>query len=213
VKAEQERLAREQAERDKAAAPIKEAELTPPADNPAAPSAKHVLAGGALVEAIKKELARVGCYSGPIDDKWPSSQAAVGKYLRAAHAAPNSDEPSADFLDALRGKTGRVCPLECGDDETESHGRCVAKACREGFTRDGDGDCVREKARAKAHNAHEETETHENRHRSAAPSRVAEEAVPATPPMGFRHGRGPGGGCFGAGGRNKHPLPGGGCGY
>lgn len=149
--AEKERVAKEQAQRDavEAAAKIKTAELTPPAANPAAPSASPVLAGGALITEIKKELTRVGCYAGPIDDNWTTSQtgAAVKKFVKTAGVAAPSDQPTLEFLDMLRGKSARVCPLECGAREVESGGRCVAKTCKDGFELDEDGDCVRQKGR------------------------------------------------------------------
>src|ERR1700674_884102 len=165
---EKQRLAREQTERQRqgkegiepaerhettteAARKIREAELTPPADNPAVAPPMRPLSGDALVKEIKKQLKRVGCYAGPIDDNWmtPQTDASVKKFIKAARSSASPSEPTMEFLDALRGKSGRVCPLECRAREVESAGQCVAKTCKNGFDLDDDGNCVRQKSHNK----------------------------------------------------------------
>jgi hypothetical protein len=51
---------------------IQTATLTPPSEP--APARVSPLAGGGLVVEIKKELKRVGCYDGRIDEKWPTKE-------------------------------------------------------------------------------------------------------------------------------------------
>jgi hypothetical protein len=169
------RLAREHAERDKKAAEeaekLKMAALPPPKEPaPAAAQPSTALSGAALITEIKKELKRVGCYSGPIDDQWSNAQtaASIKKYVRLAHASAAPDEPNMDFLTALHGKSERVCPLECGKRETESDGNCVAKTCAGGYALDEDGDCVRQKARKRT--ATRETEPAAGEERSREPA-------------------------------------------
>jgi hypothetical protein len=97
-----------------------------------------------LVQAIKTELHRVGCYGGSIDDKWTSAEtkSSLDKFAKFAKlSAPSS--PDTDFLGTLRGKTGRVCPLECGVREELHNGQCVAKACPAGTALGDDGNCAK----------------------------------------------------------------------
>jgi len=146
-KQEQERAAREKLEREKAiaeaAAKSKIAALTPANETPPT----TVLAGGALVTEIKKELKRVGCYTGPIDDQWATTQTStsIKKFVRAVHDSGVPEQPTMDFLNNLRGKSEHVCPPECGKREVESRGQCVAKTCADGYGLDEGGDCVRQK--------------------------------------------------------------------
>ena len=126
--------------------------ITPPAEPAPAQSAVVVtLSGGALVQEIKKELKRVGCYSGRIDEKWATAEtkASMAKFVRYATAS-SAVEPSADLLDALRGKHERVCPQECSAREVESNGQCIAKACPASSTLGRDGSCEKKKERTAA---------------------------------------------------------------
>jgi hypothetical protein len=138
--AEKDRLAREQAEKDElakeqttakpaSAENIKTAELTPPVERLPGSSTAAALSGIELVEGIKKELKRVGCYSGAIDDNWSGAEtkSSIAKFVKYAELSAAPDDPAIDFLNILRGKTGRVCPLECSAREIEKDGECVPK--------------------------------------------------------------------------------------
>lgn len=185
--AERERAASEQAERDKTAAatqaktdaattvdndnapPAKTAMLTPPTEpSPSKPA--DVLSGGDLVVAIKQELKRVGCYSGSVDNNWTSAETklSVGKFAKYANLSVAPDDPAIDLLDALRGKSGRVCPLVCGAREVEQNGRCVVKSCQRGFFLNRDGDC-------------EIKEREKTASRSPAESALARSVTPSAP--------------------------------
>jgi uncharacterized caspase-like protein len=83
------RLAREQTERENAAAnsagDIQTAMLTPRGEPAAVASApKASLSGGALVQEIKTQLKRVGCYAGRIDDQWTSldTKSSIRKFVK-----------------------------------------------------------------------------------------------------------------------------------
>jgi hypothetical protein len=132
------------------APPAKTAMLTPPIEPsppttaaPAKPA--DVLSGGALVQAIKNELHRVGCYSGTVDDKWTSAEtkSSLERFAKFAKLSTAPSNPDTDFLDTLRGKTDRVCPLECGVREVVRNGQCVAKACPTGTALDDEGSCTK----------------------------------------------------------------------
>jgi hypothetical protein len=120
---------------------------TPPSD--ALPSVPPSLTGSALVLQIKRELQRVGCYAGKLDDDWSSSvlQHSLAKFVKAASLTKAPDQPTADLLDTIRGQPSRVCPLECAKTERESNGKCIAKTCPSGQKLDSDGDCETVKER------------------------------------------------------------------
>ena len=154
-KAEQQ-AAQQRAEEERRAKGAAEAERTKPADLPpqiamldpqagSRPTATPVPLGeGVLIEDIKKELKRVGCYSGKLDDKWPGAdmKSAIEKFAKYAKLASVPNEPEVDFLDAIRGNSDRVCPLECDARQLESDGRCIAKTCSSGQRLNAQGNCV-----------------------------------------------------------------------
>jgi len=125
--------------------------LTPPTTEPSPPTTAtpaapaNALSSGALVKAIKNELHRVGCYSGAIDDKWTSAEtkSSLDRFAKFAKLAAAPSNPDTDLLDTLRGKTDRVCPLDCGVREVVRNGQCVAKACPSGTALDDDGSCTK----------------------------------------------------------------------
>jgi len=154
-KAELERIAREdakrkaelEAEQEKARseASMQTALLSPPREpSVVLPSAPSELSGSALIVEIKKELKRLGCFAGRVDDNWKTAEtaASVQKFIKYAKLPLAVDEPAQNFLDAVRARPDRVCPLECGAREAERNGRCVAKACAAGERLNRDGDCV-----------------------------------------------------------------------
>jgi hypothetical protein len=104
----------------------------------------QLLAGSALIQAIKMELTRVGCYAGKLDDDWtsPAVKQSIVKFVKAASLPRAPDNPSPEFLGAIRNQPSRVCPLECGKTEIESNGKCIAKSCPSGQKLDDAGDCV-----------------------------------------------------------------------
>ena len=125
----------------------------------------------------------MGCYSGAVDDNWPSARASTRKFIRAAHAASAPDQPTAEFLDLVRGKSEHLCPLECKKGETESGGNCVARTCSSGYQLDEDGDCVRQKRPDKSASRSPEASPSAEKPRSEKPAakreRAPEEARPS----------------------------------
>src|SRR5271156_5866813 len=117
-KAERDRVARDEAERAKAKAPT--AMLTPLPDPPKTVSSPVTpLSGSALIIEIKRELKRIGCYGGRVDDKWMAAdtKASVQKFRKYINLPTATDDPTQEFLDAVRDKSDHVCPLECGAGE------------------------------------------------------------------------------------------------
>jgi hypothetical protein len=88
-----------------------------------------VLSDGALVQLIKKELKRLGCYAGRIDDDWAGGEtkSSVTRFVKYAHLSAEPKNPDIDFLNFVRSRPSRVCPLECGTQKIERNGQCVAR--------------------------------------------------------------------------------------
>ena len=156
---ERERLAREQPARDEQARIERERQrqtaqtsvdkppgetqvalLTPPAGLPV--PGTPPLSSGALVQEVKKELRRVGCYAGPLDDKWPTRAATASLQKFAKHASVAALELTPELLDVLRKRPERTCPHECSVREVESDGRCVLKKCPAQQRLDRQGKCI-----------------------------------------------------------------------
>ncbi len=169
---------RERAERPDPSLPRQEAALPPQdaaKDVPVKPMAP-ALSGGKLVAAIQEELKRVGCFAGKADEKWTGAATTRSVAEFAKHASLTApDLPSNDFLDALKSRQGRVCPIVCSVREVARGGVCVAKTCPAGERLTAGGDCVAPPAKAPA------------KAQAAAPPRRAEpeaRAVPARPSGG-----------------------------
>jgi uncharacterized caspase-like protein len=109
-----------------------------------APTSTPPLMGGKLIEEIKKELKRAGCYGGRIDDKWPTAEMkpSVEKFVKYAKIPPQNAEPAIELLNSIREKPVRVCPLECSPRQVEKDGHCVAKTCPSGQQLTSGGDCA-----------------------------------------------------------------------
>jgi uncharacterized caspase-like protein len=148
--AHRDRAARDEAERAKVEVPV--AMLTLPPDPPKNVSPQDPgLSRSALISEIKKELKRVGCYTGREDDKWTTAdtKASVQQFTKHSSFASLTDEPTERFLDAIRAKSDRVCPLECGAREVARNGRCIAKSCPNGLFLGSDGVCEPQRDRVK----------------------------------------------------------------
>jgi Caspase domain len=144
---ESERLARERAENNRveeaqpardrtnagdAAGSLPATHLTSlPATDPVQTPSRQpdVLSGGALVQSIKKELKRLGCYTGRIDDDWTSSEtkSSLNRFAKYANLSAEPKTPDVEFLDFVRSRPGRVCPLDCGAQKVERNEQCVAR--------------------------------------------------------------------------------------
>jgi Caspase domain len=82
----------------------------------------------ALTRAIQAELKRVGCDPGSVDGKWGGKvKSALGQFSRLRKVSLPTDDPTPAALQAIANQKGRVCSLECDDDEVEADGKCVPK--------------------------------------------------------------------------------------
>lgn len=153
-----ERAAKAEAAAKEAAKAEAAAKAQAEAGKPDSPTSES-LAGPALIQAIKMELTRVGCYAGKLDENWtsPALKQSIVKFVKAASLPRAPDDPSAEFLGAIRKQPSRVCPLECAKSEIESNGRCIAKTCPNGQKLDSDGNCYTVKQRSASRPATPET--------------------------------------------------------
>jgi hypothetical protein len=95
-----------------------------------------------LPRAVQVELRRVGCNTGAVDGNWnAASQKALDLFDKHAGMKLDVKAASADALDAVKGKTGRICPLVCDHGFKADGDRCTKIACRTGFRINDDNEC------------------------------------------------------------------------
>jgi uncharacterized caspase-like protein len=82
----------------------------------------------ALARALQKELARVGCDPGTVDGKWGGkAKEALNNFAQRTKSTVPKDDPSEEALSAVTVQRGRICPLQCGANQSEVNGQCVTK--------------------------------------------------------------------------------------
>jgi hypothetical protein len=123
-------------------------EQTPPQKLAALSSASNNLSPSEVTTSVQLELRRVGCLNATVTGDWDAtSQRALTLFNK--HAGTNFDVnlTSPDILDAVRSKSGRVCPLICEKGFLANGDTCTKISCRPGFQINGDNECkkVREK--------------------------------------------------------------------
>jgi hypothetical protein len=95
-----------------------------------------------LPRALQAELRRVGCNTGTADGNWSAaSQKALDLFNKHAGMKLDVKTASVDALDAVKGKTGRVCPLICETGFRADGDRCVKITCRAGYRVNDDNEC------------------------------------------------------------------------
>ncbi len=113
------------------------ASLTPPAaaksDQPAPQDIPRLL---------QSELRRVGCKTGEIGGEWnASARRALSSFNDHAGTRFDVKLASIDALDAVKAKTGRVCPLDCETGFRADGDRCVKITCDSGHVLGSNGRC------------------------------------------------------------------------
>jgi uncharacterized caspase-like protein len=95
-----------------------------------------------LPRALQAELRRVGCSTNTVDGNWnAASQKALVLFNKHAGMKLDVKAASADALDAVKGKTSRVCPLVCERGFKADGDKCVTLTCRAGFRINDDNEC------------------------------------------------------------------------
>jgi uncharacterized caspase-like protein len=146
--AEQERLAAEKANQEariasaEQAAPKKD---KPDVDKPAAPAVAALTPPGTappeapnsdrpaqqdIPRLLQSELRRVGCKTGEASGEWnASARRALSSFNDNVGTKFDVKLASLDALDAVRARTGRVCPLDCERGFRADGDRCVKITC------------------------------------------------------------------------------------
>jgi uncharacterized caspase-like protein len=121
------------------------AALSPQADAaPSPPPAAPAMDAADIARLLQAHLKRVGCDPGGTDGSWSgTSQRALDNFNRHAGTSFDIKMASLDALDAVRAKSGRVCPLSCGTGQKAAGDRCVQITCESGYVLDSQGTCRR----------------------------------------------------------------------
>jgi uncharacterized caspase-like protein len=95
-----------------------------------------------IARLLQAHLKRVGCDPHALDGNWnDSSQKAMAEFNKRSKTNFNVKVASLNALDAVRAKTGRVCPLECAKGQRAEGNECVKITCESGYALGGDGVC------------------------------------------------------------------------
>jgi len=106
------------------------------------PSTSPAQSGSKLITSLQLELRRVGCLSAVATGEWNSaSERSLGVFNKHAGTKFDLKAPSVDALDAVKIKTGRVCPLICETGYRADGDRCTKIACRSGYHLNDQGTC------------------------------------------------------------------------
>ena len=91
---------------------------------------------------LQAELRRVGCKTGEVAGEWnASARRAISSFNDKAGNKLDIRVASLDALDTVKGKTGRVCPLDCERGFRDSGDRCVKITCGSGYVLGANGSC------------------------------------------------------------------------
>lgn len=127
-----------------------------------------------LPRSLQVELKRVGCSSSAPDGKWTAaSQKALDLFNKHAGMKLEVKVANIDALDAVKGKTSRVCPMICEQGFKADGDRCTKITCRAGYEVGDENTC--EKIEVKKPTAKRDGPKREKRERSKT------EAAPAKP--------------------------------
>jgi uncharacterized caspase-like protein len=97
-----------------------------------------------IARSLQAELRRVGCYPGALNGNWDAgSRRALELFNKHAGMQLDVKLASLDSVDVLKGKTTRICPLQCDRGYRADKEVCVKIACPRGQVVDDDGACVK----------------------------------------------------------------------
>jgi uncharacterized caspase-like protein len=98
------------------------------------PAGSAALSQQDIARGLQTELRRVGCFSGSVDGEWKTpSQRALDQFNKFAGVKLDVKLAGVDALDAVKAKTGRVCPLVCDHGSRADGDRCAKIVCKAGY--------------------------------------------------------------------------------
>ena len=120
------------------------AALTPGQSIPQSPPPSPQMDRADIARLLQAHLKRVGCNPGSVDGSWDDgSKKALELFNKNARTKFDIQLASLDALDAVRGKTDRVCPLVCAKGQHAEGDRCTQISCESGFFLNSSGACER----------------------------------------------------------------------
>lgn len=135
---------------DKAVGPV--AVMQPPEQTlTAVPKPDQALLAD-IPRLLQAELRRVGCNTNSVDSNWSAAaQKSLSLFNKNAGMKLDVKIASLDALDAVRSKTGRICPLICDHGYKAAGERCMKIGCGAGMFVNDNNECEkkREKPTAK----------------------------------------------------------------
>lgn len=135
--AAEKKTAEQKAGDDKPIGPV--AALTP---DQSAPKSDTPVAVADIPKQLQIELKRAGCYLGATDGNWnAAAQKSLDLFNKNAKTKFDIKLASADALDAVKAKQGRVCPLVCEWGYKADGDRCTKITCRAGYEVGDDNTC------------------------------------------------------------------------
>jgi uncharacterized caspase-like protein len=130
------RAAKEDAEKVASLTPNQSIPQSPP------PSSPPQMDQTDIARLLQAHLKRVGCNPGTADGSWDQgSKRALELFNENAQTKFDIKLASLDALDAVRGKTDRVCPLICAKGQRAEGDRCIQIGCGSGFFLNSSGSC------------------------------------------------------------------------
>jgi hypothetical protein len=98
-----------------------------------------------LPRLLQAELRRVGCNTGIVDGNWSAAtQTAMELFNRHAGMKLDTRLASADALEVIKSKSGRICPLVCDRGYKSQGETCVKIECGPGSHLSSDNSCERD---------------------------------------------------------------------
>jgi uncharacterized caspase-like protein len=127
---------------DRADQPTPGPAALPPEKGPVVASLNAGSSPADLTKAVQIELRRVGCLTEDADGDWGSaSRRSLSQFNRRAGTRLDTDAASADALEAIKRKEGRVCPLVCPHGFEADGDHCSKIVCASGSFLNDDNEC------------------------------------------------------------------------
>jgi len=135
---------------------------------------------------VQSELRRVGCLTTSVDGDWNvSSQRSLTLFNRYAGTKLDTKLASFDALDAIKARSGRVCPLVCDHGFRVDGDACTKIVCKSGLELQEDGSCTRPKKEVTARTSSDAAGTNSKQQRSLPPVDLSSgRKLPGEPPDG-----------------------------
>ena len=123
-----------------------------PPDQPGGSAAKSVGPAAAdIPRLLQAELRRVGCNTGPVDDNWNApAQKSMEFFNKSTGMKLDVKTASMDSLEAVKSRSGRICPLLCDPGYRPNGDKCVKINCAPGSFLKDDNECEKKRERGKA---------------------------------------------------------------